>query len=96
MAHFSDVFGTTSLNSSKITLGIILLTWDERKAGFDVFEKSANLPTGELSMEKSRKTLGRIVIESFESEQNVGRIGIALAFKGVVPLGLAPAPGRRT
>jgi hypothetical protein len=30
---------------------------------FEVFEKSANLPAGELSMEKSRKTLGRIVIE---------------------------------
>jgi hypothetical protein len=52
-----------------------------------LLEKSTNLPAGELSIEKSRKTLEGIVIEFAEQ-------GWSLAFKGVVPL--VSAGGRRT
>ena len=77
VTNFSDVFGTASLNSSKITLGVILS--GRTGIGFDVCRKRTNLPAGELSIEKSRKTLERIVIEFAEQ-------GWSLAFKGVAPL----------
>jgi hypothetical protein len=55
VAHFSDVLGTASLNNSKITLQVCVRMKDSKK--FDKVER-ANLPTGELSTEKSMKTRG--------------------------------------